>query len=177
MPPLDPGQEWREHPAMWNWLKSLFSPDPSPAPSSQPASKTGKTADAAPKQAEAATPFDPFALDPIIKTLAATIYPAVQEEFGRGEAHWTAAAVDIRFDAEGDGFVEKYWVEKPGGSVASPELPSAAVEQIEALGSVRPTGGEGCWYGLVLRITAAGGCNMKLNYDANCAADPVFLDT
>lgn len=89
---------------------------------------------------------------------------------------WVAAVLDVRFTDYDGGFIDKVRVEQADGSTGCPSLPVAAVHRLIALGQERPAGSDR-WYGLVLRVTAEGACEVRLNYDSACAADGSFFES
>lgn len=119
-----------------------------------------------------ATWNDVFRQDEALKPLAQAFYSAVRSTNG----DWTAAILDVRFSTDEQGFIDKARVENRDGTLSSMKLPTEVVEHLNALFGARPTG-EDRWYGVLIRVTAAGGCGVTFNYDPNCADDPSFFDS
>src|SRR5262245_54000687 len=116
-----------------------------------------------------ATTDDIWRLDAHLQPLAAIIHAAASEV----SVPWVAVVLDARFsDADGS-ISNKVRVERGDGSLASVSLPAEGTLRLIELGQARPSGPDR-WHGLVLRVTAAGECEMRFNYDPACADDPAF---
>lgn len=116
-----------------------------------------------------ATSDDLLGLNAHLRPLAEVVRDAAK---AHGSA-WVAAVLDARFDDRDGSFIDKVRVERADGSTGCPSLPVTATLQLIALGQARPAGPDR-WHGLVLRVTAAGACEVRLNYDPACAEDGGF---
>lgn len=52
-------------------------------------------------------------------------------------------------------------------------MPVEGVRHLISLRDERPSGKDR-WYGLLLRVTAEGDCEVRINYDPDCAQDSSF---
>ncbi|MDY3559790.1 hypothetical protein R5W23_000948, partial [Gemmata sp. JC673] len=120
-----------------------------------------------------ATSDDLFRLQVHLPGLAGAVYGAAEAKFA--ETGWVAAVLDARYFAEGGGQIAKVRVELAGGSVGSVKLPGEASQALRELGAARAESADR-WYGLRLRVTAAGECETAFDYDARCAEDEAFFD-
>lgn len=112
-------------------------------------------------------------LDSTLKSLAATVHATALQAH---ENHWSVVVLDVRFSAHDKSFIDKVRVELSDGSLVSLLLPAVACHQLIELGQVRASDLDQ-WYGLLLRVTAAGACVSKLNYDPACAEDVKFFES
>jgi len=120
-----------------------------------------------------ATPQDLAHLGAHLRPLASVIHAAATES-----GAWVAVVLDARFsyaDQEGS-FVDKVRVDRADGSQSSVSLPVEGVHRLVSLGNERPSGKDR-WYGLLLRVTAEGECEVRLNYDPDCAQDSSFYES
>lgn len=117
-----------------------------------------------------ATSDDVFQLDAILPTLAQLVFQAATEKL---QESWIAVVLDARYSAQDGSFIDKARVEQTDGAATGLSLPVEVVHQLIALGKARPTGPDR-WYGILLRVTAEGACEINLNYDSACAEDPSF---
>jgi hypothetical protein len=119
-----------------------------------------------------ATPEDLSRLNAHLRPLAGIIHAAAASADGS----WVAAVLDARFSDLDGSFIHKVRVERADGSIGSVSLPTAAILELIALGQARPAGLDR-WHGLVLRVTAEGACEVRLNYDPACAEDSGFYES
>ncbi|WP_143393553.1 hypothetical protein [Fimbriiglobus ruber] len=105
-----------------------------------------------------------------LRSLAAVLFAAAESE---SSSSWIAAVLDARFSDQDGSIMDKVRVEKPDGSVGSISLPTEATLQLIALGDARPSG-QDRWYGLLLRVTAEGACDVRFNYEPSCTDDESF---
>jgi hypothetical protein len=117
-----------------------------------------------------ATPEDLSRLNAHLRPLAGVVHAAM----AAGGAPWIAAVLDARFTDGDGGFIYKIRVEGPDGPGGPVTLPAAGSLELISLGQARP-GGADRWHGLVLRVTAEGVCEVRLNYDPACAENPEFF--
>jgi hypothetical protein len=121
-----------------------------------------------------ATSDELFRLQAHLPGLARVVYGVADTNFA--ETGWIAVVLECRYFAEGGGQIAKVRVELPGGSVGSVKLPREVSQVLRVLGETRAEGADR-WYGLRLRVTAAGECETAFNYDARCTEDAAFFDT
>jgi len=109
-----------------------------------------------------------------LRTLAEVVHTAAR--VGAGGRSWAAVVLDTRFsDADGS-FIDKVRVERTDGSIGSVSLPAEGVLELIGLGQSRPTGPDR-WHGLVLRVTAEGTCEVRLNYEPACEDNGGFFES
>ncbi|MBY0457501.1 MAG: hypothetical protein K2V38_09210 [Gemmataceae bacterium] len=121
-----------------------------------------------------ATADDVFRLNPIVHELARQLFALVNQE-APSDDEWTNVFLDVRFDGKG-GFSSKIRATLTSGKIISLLTPTELTHQLLSLESARPAGKDR-WFGCVLTVTAAGECEMKMNYDPNCAEDPAFFES
>ncbi len=122
---------------------------------------------------EVATSDDLLRLQAHLLALARAVCGAANAKFA--VSGWVAVMLDARYFAEGGGQIAKVRVELQGGSVGSVKLPAEASQTLHELGDARAEGANR-WYGLRLRVTAAGECETGFDYDPRCAEDEAFFD-
>lgn len=115
---------------------------------------------------------DALRLREFLGPLANSVLAAAKETLN-GEGPFVAVTLDVRYSADGKSFNNKCRVELADGTRISISLPLAVTMQLITLGDSRPQGKD-CWYVLLLRVSAEGQCQTKLNYDADCEEDPDF---
>lgn len=118
-----------------------------------------------------ATSNDLFRLDAVLPDVARALHRAAGEQFTKGK--WAEVALDIRFARGGGEFSHKIRVRMSNGELASASTPTDLALLLINLDAVRQACSD-LWYGLVLRVTAAGECETKFNYDPACAEDKSF---
>jgi len=119
-----------------------------------------------------AMPDDLSRLDAHLRPLAGVVHAAAAADGGP----WVAAVLDARFSDRDGSFIDKVRLERPDGAIGSVFLPVEGTLELIALGQARPSGPDR-WHGLVLRVTAEGACEVRLNYDPDCAEDGGFVDS
>jgi hypothetical protein len=117
-----------------------------------------------------ATLEDLSRLDTDLRPLAGVVQAAA----ATGGTAWVVAVLDARFSDRDGSFIYKIRVERADGSEGSVSLPVEGTIRLIALGQARPTGPDR-WHGLLLRVTAEGACEIRLNYDPACAEDDDFF--
>jgi len=120
-----------------------------------------------------ATPGDVLRLQSHLHSLAGAIFQLADDEFAG--KRWLAVVLDARCFAQGGGLIAKLRVELPNGTLGSVELTSAENRTLRHLADARAEGADR-WYGLRLRVTAAGECDTTFDHNPQCADDETFFD-
>ena len=119
-----------------------------------------------------ATSEDLLRLNARLRPLAGIVHAAAGEV---GDP-WVALVLDARFSDSDGSIMHKIRGERSDDSLGSFSLPVAGTLQLIELGQARPTGPDR-WHGLVLRVTAEGECEVRLNYDPACTEDRGFYES
>jgi hypothetical protein len=120
-----------------------------------------------------ATSEDLSRWDEHLRPLASIVHAAAQAESAVGTG-WVAVVLDARFSDRDGSILDKIRVERADGTFVSVSLPVDGTLQLIALGQARASGADR-WYGLLVRVTAEGACEVKFNYDPACVEDGSFF--
>jgi hypothetical protein len=122
------------------------------------------------------TSDDILKLEPILRALGEAVWAGANAEAARLNAEWASVMLDVRYSAHDGSFLHKVRMELADGTDVSPSLPMQVTLLLIELEKVRGAG-DRQWYGLLLKITAAGDADARYDYNPNCADDEEFFDS
>lgn len=108
-----------------------------------------------------------------IKRLCAMM---LQQAIGEANGHeWLHAFLDARYDESGS-FIHKLRLQLKSGALISLSEASEIILELITLRSLRHSLGT-TWFGIHVIVHFDQRCEVNLNYDSSCPADPTFFDT
>lgn len=101
--------------------------------------------------------------------------PKVPPKTRRKPTKWDSAVVDVRWFADAEGFIAKFRVVRPDGTLHSIQITFEMEDFIAKLSSMRKEVTPPAWYGLKVYVTYDWAITTELNADPNCVVDPTWF--
>jgi hypothetical protein len=114
-------------------------------------------------------------LNSVLDQIANVLLVAAQEEMG-GDP-WELAFLDVRGSAISPALLKKYRIARADRRITALNTPDDLIDLLDEAFALRDEGIREKWYGLLVTIYPDKKCEVKFNYDPNCAKDKTFFET